>query len=138
MAITTEEIADLFMNQIDCGSVVASQFEEETQKSKSDLMKTCGGFGGGMFCGETCGAIAAANVVIGMKYGIDTPGDEEGKTELIKKVSEFNAKMQEKYPSFLCTDLLGSDLATAAESGKMMDFCPNFCKEVIDTLKEVL
>lgn len=138
MSITTDEIQDLFMNQVDCGSVVASQFSDETNRSASDLMKACSGFGGGLFCGETCGAIAAANVVIGLKYGIDTPGDEEGKTELIKKVSEFNARMHEKYPSFLCTNLLGSDLATAAESGKMMQFCPNFCKEVIDTLKEII
>lgn len=138
MSITKEEIADLFMKQIDCGSVVAMQFTEETGKSESDLMKACGGFGGGFFCGGTCGAVAAANVVIGMKYAIDTPGDEEGKTELIKKVSEFNSKLLEKYPSFICTDLLGSDLQTAAESGRMMEFCPAFCKEVIETLKEIL
>ena len=133
-----DEIRDLFMQQIDCGSVVAMQFGEETGKSKSELMKACGGFGGGLFCGETCGAIAAANVVISMIYGIDEPGDEEGKVQLIKKVSEFNAKMKESYDSFLCESLLGSDLQSASESGRMMEFCPSFCEEVSATLKEVL
>ena len=132
------EIRNLFMQQIDCGSVVAMQFCEETGKSKSDLMKACGGFGGGLFCGETCGAIAAANVVISMVYGIDEPGDEEGKVQLIKKVTEFNAKMKEKHDSFLCEKLLGSDLQTAAESGHMMEFCPAFCEEVSATLKKVI
>ena len=136
--LTEDEIRDYFMNQIDCGSVVAMQFEEETGKSKSDLMKACGGFGGGLFCGETCGAIAAANVVISMIYGVDTKGDEEGKVELIKKVTEFNDKMHEKHASFLCRNLLGSDLQTAAESGRMMEFCPLFCKEVAENLKDVL
>ena len=135
---TEDEIKDYFMNQIDCGSVVAMQFENETGKTKSDLMKACGGFGGGLFCGETCGAIAAANVVISMIYGIDKKGDEEGKVELIKKVGEFNEKMHENYPSFLCKDLLGCDLQTAAESGKMMEFCPKFCMEVTRVLKEIL
>ena len=65
MSITTDEIQDLFMNQIDCGSVVASQFSDETNRSASDLMKACSGFGGGLFCGETCGAIAAASAVAG-------------------------------------------------------------------------
>lgn len=136
--LTENEIKDLFMNQIDCGSVVAMQFEDETKKTKSDLMKACGGFGGGLFCGETCGAIAAANVVISMIYGIDKEGDEEGKVELIKKETEFNEKMHENYPSFLCRDLLGTDLQSAAESGKMMEFCPKFVEEVTKTLKEVL
>ena len=136
--LTEDEIKNLFMNQIDCGSVVAMQFEEETGKSKSDLMKACGGFGGGLFCGETCGAVAAANVVISMIYGLDKEGDEEGKVELIKKESEFNEKMHAEHPSFLCRDLLGSDLQTAAESGKMMEFCPKFVELVTKTLKEVL
>ncbi len=136
--LTENEIKDLFMNQIDCGSVVAMQFEDETKKTKSDLMKACGGFGGGFFCGETCGAIAAANVVISMIYGIDKEGDEEGKVELIKKETEFNEKMHENYPSFLCRDLLGTDLQSAAESGKMMEFCPKFVEEVTKALKEVL
>ena len=133
-----DEVKDLFMNQIDCGSVVAMQFESETGKTKSDLMKACGGFGGGFFCGETCGAIAAANVVISMIYGIDEKGDEAGKVELIKKVTEFNEKMHENYPSFLCKDLLGCDLQAAAESGKMMDFCPKFVMAVTQALKETL
>ena len=136
--LNEDEIRELFMNQIDCGSVVAMQFENETGKTKSELMKACGGFGGGLFCGETCGAIAAANVVISMIYGIDTEGDDEGKVNLIKKVTEFNEKMHEKHESFLCRDLLGSDLQTAAESGHMMQFCPLFCKEVSETLKDVL
>lgn len=136
--LTEDEIKNLFMNQIDCGSVVAMQFEEETGKSKSDLMKACGGFGGGLFCGETCGAVAAANVIISMIYGIDKEGDEEGKVELIKKESEFNEKMHADHQSFLCRDLLGCDLQTAAESGKMMEFCPKFVELVTKTLKEVL
>ena len=135
---TEDEIKDLFMNQIDCGSVVAMQFESETGKTKSELMKACGGFGGGLFCGETCGAIAAANVVISMIYGIDEKGDEDGKVQLIKKVTEFNEKMHEEHQSFLCKDLLGCDLQAAAESGKMMDFCPKFCMEVARVLKEIL
>ena len=136
--LTEAEIKGLFMNQIDCGSAVAVQFEDETQKTKSELMKACGGFGGGLFCGETCGAIAAANVVISMIYGIDEKGDGDGKVQLIKKVTEFNEKMHEEHSSFLCKDLLGCGLQTAAESGKMMEFCPKFCMEVTRVLKEIL
>ena len=47
--LTEDEIRDYFMNQIACGSVVAMQFEAETGKSKSELMRACGGFGGGLF-----------------------------------------------------------------------------------------
>lgn len=138
MSLTQEEIKNLFMNQIDCGSVVAGEFSNEVGLSKEVLRKACGCMGGGMFCGETCGAIAAGNVVIGLKYGISEEGDEAGKVEAIKKISEFNEKMHANHDSFLCRDILGCSVPEAAESGKMMTFCPALCEEVINTLNEIL
>lgn len=138
MTITKEQVADLFMHQIDCGSVVAGEFAEETGVDQATLRKAAGAFGGGMFAGETCGAFAAAAVVIGLKYGISELDDEEQKGKMMEKYFTFAGKMHEKYPSFLCRDLLGCSVPEAAESGKMMEFCPALCEEVVACLKDVL
>lgn len=138
MSLTQDEIKDLFMNQIDCGSVVAGEFAKETGLDKATLRKACGCFGGGLFCGETCGAIVAGNVIIGLKYGISEEGDEDGKVEAIKKISDFNEKMHANHESFLCRDILGCSVPEAAESGSMMTICPALCEEVIDTVKGII
>ena len=64
-----EEIQELFVQGIDCSQVVACHFADEMGLSKEQARKVSACFGGGMMCGETCGAVTGALMVIGMKYG---------------------------------------------------------------------
>ena len=141
--MTREEIKSLFLQQIDCSQVVADQFAEELQMDKDMLRKMSACFGGGMQCGETCGAVTGALMVIGLKYGHYKEDDLDQKVIMMKKVAEFKEKFAEKYPSCLCRDLLGHDISKPGEFDKvleenlMMDFCPGVVETAIEILKEL-
>jgi C_GCAxxG_C_C family probable redox protein len=139
-----EEIQDLFAKEIDCSQVVAGEFAEELGMDRETLWKLTSCYGGGMMCGETCGTVTGALMVIGMKYGHSKPGDHDRKMEMMAKVSEFKKRFHEKYPSCLCRDLLGHDISQPGEldkvleEGLMMSFCPYVASDVIEILKDII
>lgn len=139
-----EEIQKLFMQGIDCSQVVAGNFAEELGMDEETLRKVSACFGGGMMCGETCGAVTGALMVIGLKYGHSEEGDQEQKGKMQEKTAEFKKLFLEKYPSCMCRELLGHDISKPGEmekvleKGLMMDFCPCVVEDVIEILGNVL
>ncbi len=139
-----EQIKELFMQGIDCSQVVAGEFAEKTGMSKKQLRKMSACFGGGMMCGETCGAVTGALMVIGLVYGHDKEGDMAQKEIMTAKVAEFKKLLAEKYPSFMCRDMLGHDVSQPGEfekvleEGTMFSFCPALVEDTIQILEKIL
>lgn len=139
-----EKIKQLFMEGIDCSQVVTGEFAEEFNMDEETLRKISACFGGGMMCGETCGAVTGALMVIGLKYGHSRNGDQEQKERMMEKTAQFKQLFLEKYPSCMCRDLLGHDISKPGEmekvleKGLMFDFCPCVVEDVIEILKKVL
>ena len=100
--MTKEEIKELFMQGIDCSQVVAGRFADELEMEESLLRKMSACFGGGMQCGETCGAVTGALMVIGLKYGHSMNNDLKQKEIMREKTSEFKRLFAEKYESCKC------------------------------------
>lgn len=142
--MTREEITDLFMKGIDCSQVVTENFADQMGMTKEQARKISACFGGGMMCGETCGAVTGALMVLGMKYGHWVEGDMAQKEIMMQKTAEFKKLFQEKYPSCICRDLLGYDLGKPGElekvmeSGKLLSFCPGIVEASIEALEKVL
>ena len=142
--MTREEIRDLFMEGIDCSQVVAGEFDEKTGMDREMLRKMAACFGGGMQCGETCGAVTGALMVIGLVYGHSREGDQAQKDRMLEKVSEFKRLFGEKYPSCMCRELLGHDISKEGEMEKMMEkgllfeLCPRIVEDAICILEKVL
>lgn len=139
-----KEIQNLFMQGIDCSQVVAGSFAEELEMEEKFLRRVSACFGGGMMCGETCGAVTGALMVIGLKYGHCEEGDQEQKGKMQEKTAEFKRLFLEKYASCMCRELLGYDISKPGEmekvleEGLMMDFCPCVVEDVIEILQKVL
>lgn len=142
--MTREEIKNLFMKGIDCSQVITEEFADQMGLTREQAGKISSCFGGGMMCGETCGAVTGALMVLGMKYGHWTDGQAEQKEMMAEKTAEFKKLFQEKYPSCICKDLLGYDLGKegemekAAASGKLLSLCPEIVEFTIDILEKVL
>lgn len=136
-----EKIKELFAQGYDCSQVVFAHFAEKLGLDKDTANKVSADFGGGMMCGETCGAVTGAHMVIGLKYGHYKPNDAEQKQLVVAKGAEFRSKLYEKYNSGICKELLGIDISQpgelqkAAESGKFTNFCPKLVKDVIDIVE---
>lgn len=142
--MTKEEIKTLFMQGIDCSQVVTGAFAEKMGMTEEQARKVSSCFGGGMMCGETCGAVTGALMVIGMVYGHSREGDQSQKEIMAAKTGEFKKLFGEKYSSCICRELLGHDISKPGEmekvleKGLMFDFCPRVVEDTIDILEKIL
>ena len=132
------------MQGIDCSQVVTTEFAEKMQLTEEQARKVSACFGGGMMCGETCGAVTGALMVIGMVYGHNREGDQEQKDRMTAKTAEFKRLFAQKYPSCMCKELLGHDISKPGEMEKVMgkgllfDFCPQVVADTIEILEKIL
>ena len=96
-----------------------------------------------MGIGETCGAVAGAMIVLGLKYGHFDTEHMEQKGVMNEKRAEFIRKFQEKYESCRCKELLKYDISNPEEMQKIMeegllfDFCPEVVKDSLEILKSL-
>lgn len=142
--MTREEIRGLFLQGIDCSQVVTGEFAHEMKLDQDQARKIASCFGGGMMCGETCGAVTGALMVIGMVYGHSREGDQEQKDLMTAKTAEFKKLFLENYPSCMCRDLLGHDISKPGEmdrvleKGLLAEFCPCVVEDVIRILEKMI
>ena len=142
--MTKEEIKNLFMQGSDCSQVVTGTFADRMQLTEEQARKVSSCFGGGMMCGETCGAVTGALMVIGMVYGHSRENDQEQKNAMAAKTAEFKQLFAQKYPSCICRELLGHDISKPGEmdkvleKGLMFDFCPGVVEDTIEILEKIL
>lgn len=138
-----KEIEEQFMSGIDCAAVVAESCSAELGVEPETIRRMAAGFGGGMQCGETCGAVTGAYMALGLRYGNGSAAEAERKAVLLERMGRFQEKFKEHHDSLLCRDLLGYDvskpgqLEEAVSSGRMMSFCPKLVQEVTEILEEL-
>jgi len=138
------EIAEKFRQGFDCGQVVFATVADNLGIDETLAYKLAAGLGGGMFRGETCGAVIGAILAIGMKYGHHEADTFTIKSQNMAKVLEFQHKFMEKYPSTVCRELLGYDvgkpdeMAIILEQNLLLEFCPKVTAYAIDILETIL
>ena len=138
--------ADLVENQFskfNCAQTVFSLFAGELGIDEKIALKIASGFGGGMACAETCGAVTGSYMVIGMKHGHTTSNpDDKAKTKQL--IKEFNADFIKEHGSLICKNLTGFDISTpegSADAGAADVFrikCPAFIKTACNILESQL
>jgi len=135
--------ADLVDNQFskfNCSQTVFSLFADELDIDEKTALKIASGFGGGMACAETCGAVTGAYMVIGMKHGhaVSDP-DKKANTKL--QIQKFNQKFKNVHGSLICKELTGYDISTpegsvaANEKAVFKTLCPKFIKTACHILE---
>ena len=83
-----------------------------------------GGFGAGMQCGSTCGAVLSAVAVLSMKYIAERAHDSK---EIKPVTQSLMRSFTEKYGSTLCKDI------------KPQSFNPEYrCKKTIESACDIL
>ena len=126
-------LVDEQFSKFNCAQTVFSLFAPELGIDEKTALKIASGFGGGMNCAETCGAVTGAYMVIGMKHGHSTSNpDEKANTKMLMR--RFNEKFKEAHGSLICKQLTGFDISTpegsaaASEAGVFETRCPEFIK----------
>lgn len=141
--LSVSEISAMFADGLSCSQVVLGQWADELGYDQEEAHRMASAFGGGMFRGDTCGAVTGALVAIGLKYGYSDDSPEK-KDILMNKVAQFQKEFIEKMGSTVCRELVGYDfaqdggLARAAASGRLMTFCPMAVAIALELLDELM
>jgi len=110
MATSEEKAVDLFLNGYNCAQSVLGAFCSENGLDVDIAFRLANGFGGGVRCGEVCGAVSGAAMVIGLKCGFCGQGDFKQKGYCNKKTFDFIERFRNENGSIICRDLLDTDI----------------------------
>jgi len=138
---TKADLVDQQFSQFNCAQTVFSLFADELKLDRETTLKIASGFGGGMACAETCGAVTGSYMVIGMKYG-HASSDAAGKAITKLQIQNFNAEFEKVHGSLICKKLIDYDISkpeeakAAGEAGVYKTKCPVFIKTACYILDE--
>ena len=141
MTKKSQLINDRFPHNLNCAQTVFSLFASDLGLDEKTALKIASGFGGGMACAETCGAVTGSYMVIGMRHGHSCPNPEK-KAATKMKIKRFNELFREKHGSLICKELTGFDISTpegadaAAEEEVFTKECPKFIESACNILED--
>lgn len=142
--ITKEEVLELFDQSMHCSQIVAGEMADGLGYDKAEMVRVAAPFGGGMFRGDTCGAVAGALMAIGMKYGHCEPGDTVQDEICVARTAEFLERFEARFGGIVCRDILGYDMSVegefdkAKESGRVAEVCPGFVVGALEILDDMM
>ena len=127
--------------KFNCAQTVFCLFANDLGIDEKTALRIASGFGGGMACAETCGAVTGSYLVIGLKYGHASP-DANEKAITKSQIIKFNELFRAKHGSLTCKVLTGFDISTpeganaAIEAEVFQNKCPVFIKTACNILEE--
>jgi len=142
-----KEIAIAKFNEgFNCSQSVLFPFANMFNLNEETALKISCGFGAGMGRQqETCGAVTAAYMLIGLKYGKSRSDEEELKEKTYLKVCEFTKKFCQKHKTIKCSELLvGCDFVSLEGKKRFKNeslkekVCVLCVGDSVDILKEIL
>jgi len=140
-----EKAVSSFNEGFSCAQAILSSYGVVFGMSRSTCLKIATGFGAGLARrGETCGAVTAAIMVIGLKHGRARVQDEEAREETYKRARQFMRRFESRYGSVTCKALLGHDIDTpegmqaAEDEGLFTDLCPKIVRHAAEILEKIL
>jgi len=113
----TEEVKkttfDTEMQCHGCGQVLVHSFLKTLKIDNPELLMASSPFFGGMaLTGNTCGALLAGLMVLGLVYGRqDVSEGVPGLIKGVKPLRKFIQFFAERHPTINCKDITGTDLA---------------------------
>lgn len=140
-----EHAVSTFKEGFSCSQAIFSTYGKQFGLKREMALKIAGAFGGGMArMGKTCGAVTGALMVLGLKYGMVDPANQDVKEKTYAVVHEFMDKFTTLHGSIECKELLGCDLSTsegysyAIEQNLFRTICPEIVRHAAEIIEELL
>ena len=128
-----ERAAETHGKGYNCAQAVACAFADKTDLSEEQIFRAVEamGLGGGNMAG-TCGAVAGANLILGLIHSCGDLNAPESKGKTYKVSGAFQAAFAEQNGSIICRELKG------VESGKALTPCPVCIRTAVEMLEKIL
>jgi len=144
MMAREQTAVDTFSEGFNCAQSVFSVFTGESGISRETALLISSYFGGGMRCGEVCGAVTGALMALGLHKGFDSVVNPADKAAANTMGLAFEAKFRAKNGSIICRELLGYDLSVPEdlkkinELGLFKSVCPLMVSDAVVIAEEML
>ena len=139
-----EKALSYFENNFNCSQAVFTTFATELGIDEELALKLSTQFGGGARCGQLCGAVSGALMVLGLKYGHCHSDNAEEKSRAYNFATEFNKRFCDTNNSVVCRDLLGYNLCIPEDMAKIKEknlfkiVCPKMVADATQIVEEML
>jgi C_GCAxxG_C_C family probable redox protein len=142
---SAEVASKKFIDGYRCSEAILISYGERVGLSHELSMKIGCALGGGLGGhGDICGAVSAAIIILGLKYGRTNKDDADKRIKTDMQVQKFLKKFKSKHKHTGCNNLIGFDRSTtkghdiAVEAGVFKKICPDFVKDAGRILEELL
>ena len=109
METRVQKAVELHQKGYNCAQAILSTYADLFGLSEQDAYRIAEGFGTGMGAmGETCGAVTAAFMLIGLKNSNGKPGDKTTRPETYRQVRELANAFSDEAGSITCRELKGT------------------------------
>jgi C_GCAxxG_C_C family probable redox protein len=138
-----EKAEKIFSSGFNCSQGVFTAFAVDEGMEEAVALRLSTPFGGGVGgCGETCGAVSGAYMVIGLKHGRASLDDAEAKEVVYSIMAEFRKKFSEEFGSLKCSELVGVDMGNYEERSKAreqgrLERCKDFVRGAVRILEDI-
>ena len=139
-----EKALSYFQKNFNCSQAVFTTFATEMGIDEELALKLSSGFGGGARCGQLCGAVSGALMVIGLKFGHCHSDDVGEKSRNYDLAVEFNKRFSQINNYVVCKELLNYDLTIPEELEKILEnnlfktVCPKMVADATEILEQLL
>jgi C_GCAxxG_C_C family probable redox protein len=136
-----ETAVQYFQSGFNCAQSVFAAYADELELQKDQALKISTGFGGGMArLQKTCGAVTGSFMVLGLKYGKDSDGDDNARDKTYKLVRIFAERFTAEHGTLECSKLMGCDLNTPEGQlySRENNLHANVCTQCIKTAAVLL
>ena len=105
---------DLFLEGYNCAQAVFAAFAPDYGMDEKQALRLSSAMGGGMGgMRETCGAVSAMAMVLGLREGYDQP-DLEAKKRLYDRAQALAGRFRQEHGTLSCRELLAQNGVEAA------------------------
>jgi len=136
-----EQAEKFFERGFLCSQSILMAYAPRFNLERDTASRLAASFGGGLARrGETCGAVIAACMVIGLNFGHTTADDLESKERTYQAVHEFISQFQARNGSIECSQLLDIDIREPAnlEKAREQQLFTTRCPVFVSTAAEIL
>lgn len=141
----SEKAADYMRNGYNCSQSIMKAYAADAGLPEGDMVKMASVLGGGIGrMGHVCGAVSAAAIILGMRFGSTDNTSLESKENAYSKGRDLIERFADENGSIMCRDILGYDISSqeelmrAREAQVFMEKCPKFVASAAKILEDLL
>ena len=102
-----EEAIKQHANGFNCAQSVLMACREYTGMDEQTTLAVSAGFGGGLRCGEVCGAVSGGVMALGLTHPFVDPKDHEAKDRIATLAKNFAGAFRKEFGCLRCGELKG-------------------------------